>query len=132
MRRQRYHGLRIAFLAVSATVVAWWWTGHRPFAVAVEGSSMAPTILEGDLLIATVPTAGAVAAGSLVVVEHPARPGYEMVKRVIRTVDSDGLWLEGDNASNSSDSRSFGPVERDAIRGVVWLRYWPLARAGRL
>ena len=132
MQEQRYHGLRFAFLAASATLVAWWWTRHRPFAVIVEGSSMAPTILEGDLLIATVPTARAVATSSLVVVEHPARPGYEMVKRVVRTVGPDGIWVEGDNASTSSDSRSFGPVERHAIRGVVRLRYWPLARAGRL
>jgi nickel-type superoxide dismutase maturation protease len=132
MRQQRYHGLRLAFLAASATVVAWWWKGHRPFAVAVEGSSMAPTLLEGDLLIATIPTARAVAPGSLVVVEHPARPGYEMVKRVVRTEGPGGLWVEGDNASSSSDSRGFGPVERHAIRGLVRLRYWPLARAGRL
>ena len=93
---------------------------------------MAPTLLEGDLLIATAPSVREVAMGSLVVVEHPARPGYEMVKRVVRTVGSDGLWLEGDNASSSSDSRSFGPVERHAIRGVVRLRYWPPSRAGRL
>ena len=132
MREQRYHGLQFAFLAAAAAVVASWWAGHRPFAVAVQGSSMAPTLLEGDLLIATAPAGRVVATGSLVVVEHPARPGYEMVKRVVRTTGSDGLWVEGDNATSSSDSRSFGPVERDAIRGVVRLRYWPPARAGRL
>jgi len=131
MREQRYHGLPFAFLGASAAAV-WWWSRHRPFAVVVEGSSMAPTLLEGDLLIATVPTARAVPAGSLVVVEHPARRGYEVVKRVVRTVDPDRLWVQGDNASGSSDSRSFGPVERHAIRGVVRLRYWPPSRAGRL
>jgi len=131
MREQRYHGLRFVFLAASV-MVAWWWSRRRPFAVAVAGSSMAPTLLEGDLLIAAVPATRAVAVGSLVVVEHPARPGYEMVKRVVRSVGPDGLWVEGDNASSSSDSRSFGPVERGAVRGVVRLRYWPLARAGRL
>jgi nickel-type superoxide dismutase maturation protease len=132
MQEQRYHGLRFAFLAVSAAAAAWWWSRRRPFAVAVEGMSMSPTLLEGDLLIATVPSSRAVSSGSLVVVEHPARPGYEMVKRVVRAVGHDGLWVEGDNAASSSDSRSFGPVERDAIRGVVRLRYWPLSRAGRL
>jgi len=132
MQEQRYHGLRFAFLAASAAMMAWWWAGARPFAVAVEGSSMAPTLLEGDVLIATVPAGRMLAAGSLVVVEHPARPGYEMVKRVVRAVGPDGIWVEGDNAWSSSDSRSFGPVERHAIRGVVRLRYWPLARAGRL
>lgn len=129
MREQRYHGLRFAFLAASAVAVAWWWSKRRPFAVAVDGESMAPTLLDGDLLIATVPDVDALEAGSLVVLEHPARPGYEMVKRMTRTVDDARLWVEGDNEAASSDSRSFGPVGRDAIRGIVRARYWPLARA---
>ena len=132
MRSQRYHGLRFAFLAASALAVAWWWSRHRPFAVAVEGPSMAPTVIDGDLLLATVPRGRALAPGSLVVLEHPQRPSYEIVKRVTRIVDDDRVWVEGDNERASSDSRSFGPVARDAIRGVVRARYWPLQRAGRL
>ncbi len=93
---------------------------------------MEPTLLDGDMLLATVRGPGDVVPGSLVVVEHPDRERYEMVKRVVRTVGPAGLWVEGDNASQSSDSRTFGPVQRDAIRGVVRLRYWPLGRAGRL
>ena len=31
----------------------------------------------------------------------------------------------GDARAASTDGRSFGPVSRAAIEGVVWLRYWP-------
>lgn len=35
-------------------------------------------------------------------------------------------FVLGDNRGNSNDSRSFGAVNREAIVGRVWLRYWPL------
>src|SRR5262249_42155630 len=113
MRSQRYHGLRVAFLAAAAVTFAWGWSRNRRFAVAVEGSSMEPTLLDGDLLFATVPVSAAVAPGALVVLEHPSRPGYEIVKRVTR-IDGDArVWVEGDNEAASSDSRTFGPVARE-------------------
>jgi nickel-type superoxide dismutase maturation protease len=132
MRRQRYHGLEFAIPAACVAAGAWWWSRNRPFPVAVSGESMAPTLIEGDLLVATAPPASAIGPGSLVVVAHPERPEYEMVKRVTRVLDPSGFWVEGDNAQASTDSRSFGPVPAHAIRGVVRLRYWPFARAGLL
>lgn len=41
-------------------------------------------------------------------------------------------WMMGDNRDNSSDSRYFGPVREEALRGTPLLRYWPLDRVGRL
>lgn len=38
----------------------------------------------------------------------------------------------GDNYKRSSDSRSFGPVNRQQILGLVWLSYWPPKVWGRL
>jgi len=39
---------------------------------------------------------------------------------------SDQYFVLGDNRSHSLDSHSFGPVERDTIRGIARVRYWPL------
>lgn len=38
----------------------------------------------------------------------------------------------GDNRSNSQDSRYWGYVPRDNIKGPAVIRYWPLSRLGRL
>lgn len=39
-------------------------------------------------------------------------------------------FVLGDNRIASQDSRTFGPVPRDAIFGRVVLNYWPLGRFG--
>jgi signal peptidase I len=39
-------------------------------------------------------------------------------------------WMMGDNRDNSFDSRFFGPVREEALRGTPLLRYWPLDRFG--
>ena len=46
------------------------------------------------------------------------------------TLAGDEYWMMGDNRDNSSDSRYFGPVKADALRGTPLLRYWPLDRLG--
>ena len=41
-------------------------------------------------------------------------------------------FLMGDNRVYSEDSRAYGPVEIEAVRGVVLFRCWPLKRFGRV
>ena len=41
-------------------------------------------------------------------------------------------FVLGDNRPRSKDSRSFGPVARELVRGVVRLRVYPLGRAGSM
>jgi len=37
----------------------------------------------------------------------------------------DEYYVLGDNRGNSSDSRSFGPLDVDSIIGKAWVTYWP-------
>ena len=99
---------------------------------------MAPTLREGDFLVAVRPSAPR--RGDLVLAEHPGRPGYEVVKRLVGLpgdevpghgrLGPNELWLAGDAEKASTDSRSFGPVRWSAVRGVVVFRYWPPERMG--
>ena len=116
----------VAGLAGVATAV---WL--RPFRVTVEGRSMVPTLLPGDYLLVT--RAGRIRRGAVVVVAHPSR-GIEVVKRVAavpgdaaggRPLPPDRFLVVGDNRAGSTDGRTFGPVKREAILGVVRFRYWP-------
>ena len=42
------------------------------------------------------------------------------------TLGENQYYVLGDNRGSSSDSRSFGPIEKGAIKGRAWLVYWPI------
>lgn len=42
------------------------------------------------------------------------------------TLDENQYFVLGDNRRSSSDSRSFGPIDRNTISGRAWLVYWPV------
>ncbi len=121
-------------MLLAAGGVAGAWLAIRrlhPFLVEVAGSSMAPAVNPGDWLVAT--RGGAIHRGSVVVLGDP-RGGRDLVKRVTgvpgdvvdgRTLASAEFMVVGDNHEASTDGRTFGPVGREAIEGVVRLRYWP-------
>lgn len=48
-----------------------------------------------------------------------------------RSLGKDEYFLAGDNRGASSDSRLWGPVGSDRLRGKVFLRYWPFKGFGR-
>ena len=120
--------------AIAAALVRW-----RPSRIEIQGASMVPTLLPGDWALAV--SGRRSQRGDVIVVEHPGRPGYEMVKRITalpgetvgeRTLDDDEYWVEGDREEASSDSRHFGPVRRVHLKARVVLVYWPKERRRRI
>jgi signal peptidase I len=141
---ETYHRGRESFAAKSAAAlvavgVAWACIRWRPQRVEIEGPSMMPTLLPGDWALAV--PARRFERGQIVVVEHPGRPGYELVKRIIhvpgdiigeRTLAPDEYWVEGDRGGASTDSRHFGPVTVGALRARILLVYGPGDRRRRI
>jgi signal peptidase I len=131
------HRFRDAAAAVGIGAAIVYAVGRRrPFRVEISGSSMVPTLEPGDWALAV--AAHRVRRGDVVVLEHPERAGFELVKRVVgisgdrvpngRVLGWDELWVEGDDPGGSTDSRSFGPISRAYVRGTVRLVYWPPSR----
>lgn len=91
----------------------------------VVGDSMSPALEPGDRLAVRALRVGEPQAGQVVVARIG---GLEVVKRVA-SIEADGrVVIRGDQASASTDSRSYGPVMLDAIIGVAGWRYWPRPR----
>ena len=61
--------------------------------------------------------------------EEDSSPGdAESSEHGLWILEQDEWFLLGDAMDMSTDSRSYGPVPRRAIRARVWLVYWPLSR----
>lgn len=124
---------------VACTAAAYGFWRLRPFRIEVEGRSMSPSLEPRDWAIAI--SSSDIRRGDVVVLEHPRRPGFEIVKRIVALpgdIAPDGsplgdeVWVQGDRPDGSTDSRSFGPVPLDLVRARVALVWWPPRRAGRL
>ena len=90
----------------------------------VTGTSMAPLLQPGDEVLVA-PRAyrqQPPGLGDIVVVQHPYRTDLRLVKRVTAVLENGRYMIEGDNPSDSTDSRSFGPVAPHQILGRVTSR----------
>ena len=96
----------------------------------VEGPSMEPAFHDGDRLVVNklAYSRRAPAAGDAVVVRDPDVRARFLLKRIAVAPDHIDpgprrIYLLGDNAAESRDSRHFGLVHRRDIIGKVWFRY---------
>jgi inner membrane protease subunit 1 len=120
----------VAALVASAAVVAL----RSVERLQIAGESMVPTLAPGDRVLLLRQLSRwwpVIRQGDLVALVDPRSTGRVVVKRVAG-VDGPKVTVLGDNASHSTDSRHFGPVDRRAVRGRVVYRYQPDDRRGRL
>lgn len=59
-------------------------------------------------------------------------PSEPMVIEMPYTIPEGSVWLMGDNRTNSADSRVFGAVPLEEVRGEAIFRFWPISRFGPL
>jgi nickel-type superoxide dismutase maturation protease len=91
----------------------------------VAGRSMTPGLVEGERVLVNRAAYwfARPRPDDVVVLRDPRAPQRLLVKRIERAAAIDKWSVAGDNPDASTDSRTFGPVPRDAIVGKVVLRY---------
>jgi nickel-type superoxide dismutase maturation protease len=85
-----------------------------------EGKSMNPTLKDGEVVL--VDRDAEIEVGDIVVARHPLEQTSEIVKRVERINERGHYFLVGDNPEESHDSRHYGAVTREYIKGKVVAR----------
>lgn len=86
-----------------------------------EGSSMYPTLKDGEgVLVDKSPET--IEVGDIVLARHPVEQITDVIKRVQKINERGHYFLVGDNLAESIDSRDYGAVTREYIKGKVVAR----------
>ncbi len=85
---------------------------------------MAPLLLDSDVVFVDI---GAYSStppqiGDVVVALHPYQRDLQLIKRVTDVTDDGRVFLQSDNPSEGTDSRSFGTISCQRILGRVTAR----------
>ncbi len=81
---------------------------------------MNPTLKDGEVVL--VDRNAPVEIGDIVVAKHPIERASEIVKRIASINERGHYFLVGDNLEDSNDSRHFGAVTKEYIKGKVVAR----------
>jgi len=85
----------------------------------VRGLSMVPNLGYGDELL--IRYGASIAVGDVIVFR---RSGQNDIKRV-ESISDDGIFVVGDNAMASLDSRTYGLIRHDQVLGKALFRVKP-------
>eukprot|EP00041_Stephanoeca_diplocostata_P015467 m.295619 g.295619 ORF g.295619 m.295619 type:complete len:338 (+) comp20042_c1_seq3:318-1331(+) len=91
------------------------------------------TLKRGDVVVATSPRDAQTSICKRIIAMEGDRVCVNpdsMGRKVFRTVPTGSVWLQGDNLSNSTDSRTYGPVPLALVKSRAILRVWPLDQIG--
>src|SRR5690242_6724517 len=89
------------------------------FKFQVKGSSMSPTIREGEsVLVNRLSYLFQSPKVTDIIALSDPRDGKVLIKR-IKKIEEKRYFVEGDNKNSSTDSRIFGMIERSEIIGKV-------------
>lgn len=112
-----------------------------------SGPSMEPTLYSNNILVTEhiSPRLDRIQRGDIVIAKCPTNPNQHICKRIVglpgdkirtgftsQVIPRGHVWLEGDNRSNSSDSRTYGPVPKGLIRSRAIFKIWPPSDAAYL
>lgn len=86
-----------------------------------EGKSMSPTLKDGEVVLVD-REFERIEVGDIVLAKHPVERETEVVKRVSNISERGHYFLLGDNPNDSQDSRDYGAVTREYIKGKVVAR----------
>jgi len=115
----------LPILALIGLAAAGW---RRLVTFEIAERSMEPALRPGDWALGT-RRPRRLRPGDVVVYRDPARPGFEIVKRVAAPptpIAPGEMWLLGDNpGAGSIDSRTLGPLPREWATARLRLRYRP-------
>ena len=88
--------------------------------VTIRGTSMLPSLKDGQDIICTVYCGQEILVGQVVIFPHPFDNNITAAKRV-KIVNDDKLFVEGDNPDplSSDDSHNFGYIDISSVIAVA-------------